>query len=495
MLQSIYIWIKQNPGTIFKWALFFCLIYFPIFTDLDVLPLRIWDESRLAESAYEMNKYGNYLVTHIQGNPEMWSTKPPLMIWLQVFCIKILGAGVLAIRLPSAIAAFMTCLLIMRFTIRHFKSFSWGFAACMVLITSHGYINMHAARSGDYDAPLTLFITFYCLAFYTYTVTKNIKYITMTFIGIILAALTKGVGGLLFLPALGIFALIKGCIPAILHKKVFYINLCVFLIIVPGYYLLREHYNPGYLKAVYENELGGRYFSTLEYHEAGFWYYYQNLIDFQFKYWYLLLPVGMVIGLANKNILIRNFTLFCTLLLVTFFLIISNGKTKLQWYDVPMYPFMALIIGGLFPLVLSLFQKIENSISLKLFALQCLVTALIFFQPYRTILNETYKPDESAWDVQFYGIENYLQDAIKGSRNLSNYHLCYSGYFIQDLFYTNILTDKGEKIDITDQVNFKNGDKILVCQPEMEDSLVKKYSCSLMEQVKNVKAYRIDSIK
>ena len=61
----------------------------PIFGYLDSYPIRIWDEARLAINAYEMLKNGDFIVTHYDNNPDMWNTKPPLMIWCQVFFMKI----------------------------------------------------------------------------------------------------------------------------------------------------------------------------------------------------------------------------------------------------------------------------------------------------------------------------------------------------------------------------------------------------------------------
>jgi hypothetical protein len=161
-----------------------------------------------------------------------------------------------------------------------------------------------------------------------------------------------------------------------------------------------------------------------------------------------------------------------------------------------MYPFMALIIGGLLHFCLGLLEKIESLGQIKSPALQYLFMIFVFFYPYKTIISETYKPQELwAWDDDFYRIENYLRDAIKTRKNLNNYHLCYKGYNIQEVFYTNILNDAGEKIDITEELNFKQGDKLLVCQQDVEDSILKKYTCSLLEEDKNVKAYQVQAIK
>ena len=95
----------------------------------------------------------------------MWNTKPPLMIWLQVFFLKTIGFNELAIRLPSALAALFTCLLILVFFRKQKDGFIIAFFASLMLVTSLGYIKFHTARAGDFDSLLTLFTTIYLLLF------------------------------------------------------------------------------------------------------------------------------------------------------------------------------------------------------------------------------------------------------------------------------------------------------------------------------------------
>ena len=84
------------------WQFFFISIILmvsavPVFYSLDHLPIRLFDESRLANSALEMNRNHDFLVVHYKLEPEMWSVKPPLMIWSQVFFMKIVGENELAV--------------------------------------------------------------------------------------------------------------------------------------------------------------------------------------------------------------------------------------------------------------------------------------------------------------------------------------------------------------------------------------------------------------
>jgi 4-amino-4-deoxy-L-arabinose transferase-like glycosyltransferase len=72
----------------------------------------LWDvdEGRNAGCAYEMLESGNYLVPTF--NAELRVDKPPLLYWLQTVAFRWLGLGELAARLPSALAALLTVLLV-----------------------------------------------------------------------------------------------------------------------------------------------------------------------------------------------------------------------------------------------------------------------------------------------------------------------------------------------------------------------------------------------
>ena len=128
-----------------------------------------------------MHKKGNWLVTYFQGVPDMWATKPPLMIWLQCTGMHLFGVNELAVRLPSALAGFFTCLMLVIFAIKWKKDSFFGIIAVMVLITSEGYIGFHSTRTGDYDSLLALFMAFYSLAFFSYCDKNKPLFIYLTF--------------------------------------------------------------------------------------------------------------------------------------------------------------------------------------------------------------------------------------------------------------------------------------------------------------------------
>ena len=230
-----------------KFILLLLVLYFPLFGHLDTLPIRLFDESRLAVNAYEMHRGGSWIVTSFEGEPDMWNTKPHLMIWLQVLFMKFIGVNELAIRLPAALAAFLICIFFLSFTARRFKDPWLGIISCIVLTSTVGYIHVHATRTGDYDSLLTLFTTLYPLLFFSFIETRETKYLYYTFICLTLSVLTKGIAGLLFVPILPLYTLYKRRVVAIIKDKHFYVGLGVFLFVSCGYYLLRESLNPGFI--------------------------------------------------------------------------------------------------------------------------------------------------------------------------------------------------------------------------------------------------------
>ncbi|MBP6641613.1 MAG: glycosyltransferase family 39 protein, partial [Flavobacteriales bacterium] len=122
------------------------------------MPLRLWDEIRLAWNAYEMMHNGEPFVTYFQGAPDMWNTKPPLLIWIEALSFSVLGPSEFSFRLPSVIAAFLTCYFLFRTTSNNMAAPWMGFIAVLLLVTTDGYLTIHAARSGNYEALLVLFM-------------------------------------------------------------------------------------------------------------------------------------------------------------------------------------------------------------------------------------------------------------------------------------------------------------------------------------------------
>ena len=474
------------------------LISIPIFTKLSALPFREYDEARLATNAYEMHKNGNWLVTYFHNAPEMWNTKPPFLIWLQVICIKLLGFGELAIRLPIAIAAFLTCILLFGMCAKYLEDELLGFIAAITLASMSGFIHVHISRTGDYDGLLIFFITPSSFWFFVFLETKQNKFLYFFFLTLALGVLTKSVAALLFSPAIFIYCVWQKQLVDILKNKHFYFSLSIFLFIAIGYYLLREHYNPGYIKAVQQNELGGRFLHTLEYHKESFWFYYNNILKDHVYYW-ILIPCGLLIGLSSKDKRIVRFTVFITLIVITFFLIISKAQTKLDWYSAPLFPFLALLIALFIRSIVIVLTYIDHKKYLNHNVLPIIFLFLVLIIPYQKVVHDSYLSEEYSWDVERYRMSYYLKSELDKSdktNTLNNFKLLYQGWGETNLYlYIKMLQEKGINVSKKDHTQLSPGDSVVTCSDNIKSDLSEHYNFTVISEDQQITKYNILSLK
>lgn len=328
--------------------------------------------------------------------------------------------------------------------------------------------------------------------FFSYCEKRNYKHLYLFFLFTALAVLTKSVTGLLFMPAIFIYSIIQKQLIPLLKSKHFYIGLLSFLGLVIGYYLLREANNPGYIEAVQENELGGRYLNVIENHKHGFWFYYNNFINFQLSVWYLLIPCGLITGFVIKNKKINRITLFSFLMIITFFIVISTAQTKTEWYDVPLYPFLAISIAIFILYVFELLQNIKwINQTLTINVAPYIFLFLIGITPYQNILDKTYKPKEYPWDKDFYELSYFLKDAVKGKYDLTNQYLLYDGYNTHILFYLKMLNDNDTQISFKDWRNVSPMDIIIAHQNHVKQYVEDHYEHDVIHTKGNVVTYKI----
>jgi 4-amino-4-deoxy-L-arabinose transferase-like glycosyltransferase len=453
------------------------------------LPLRLWDEARTATNAYEMFHSGNYLIPTYQGEPDMWCLKPPLMLWCQVFFMKLMGVNEWSVRLPSALAALFTCFIIMLVAVRYLKNFWVGFFCVLVLVTTRAYVNYHhAARTGDYDVLLALFLVLANFSFFIFLENSKTKYLYLFFLSMALAVLTKSSAAFMILPGLFMYVVFKKKLIFLLKNKHLYIGLAIFLITAGGYYFLREIYNPGYFKVVMANEYVGRLFShfdTIDNHKQSFWYYFENLFDHRFIIWVFFIPFGIYFGLRSKEVRIKNLTLFSSLIALSYFLFISSAQTKLSWYVTPMYPFLAILVGVcIYHIFTLLKEKLKNK------ALPYILTGLIFVAPYVIIMSSL----KAKFPYDDYATCHYLRSIAKGKIKKDDFFVIHEGTFFHGEFYINLLQEQGKNIAEKNREDINAGDVVLISQDEIKKYVEEHYEYVMLEGYEGFGFYEIASV-
>jgi 4-amino-4-deoxy-L-arabinose transferase-like glycosyltransferase len=474
-----------------KTVLFCALVYFPIFLHFDSLPIRIYDEARLAMNAYEMQKDGSLLVTHYHGKPDMWNTKPPLMIWMQAICMKLFGVSELSVRLPAVIAAFFTTLALLLLGIRFVKDYWFGLIACLVLVTAEGYINTHVARTGDFDSLLILFITAFSFAMLAYAESRKTKHLHLFFVFLGLAIFTKSVQPLMVLPGVFLYLVASrnlGC----LRSKWVLIDSLIVVAVVAMYYFAREYHNPGYLQAIWDNELGGRYFEVNERHEGIFMYYYDRLKDYCFADWFWLIPCGAALGLCMRNDRLRKVTLLSVLVSVTYWLLISGAQTKLEWYSAPMYPFISILAAmPLYFAFVWLRDTPEALRHLRINVAHYVLAFMLFLGPYTRIIDKVYFPREWEWDQEFYGLSRYLRQALKSQHDVKGLGLCFDSYPGHVEWYMTLLNEKGNGVKMRNWTLLEAGEKVAASQGNVKQWIEANYEYSYVERTNDAYVYLI----
>ncbi len=503
LLKRFIKWTSYHKVKI-VFSIFLVAGFFIFFFRLDQPTIRRWDESRLAVTALEMTLNGNYLVAYFDGNPDMWNTKPPLLIWFIALCMKFFGYNEFSLRLPSAVCAMSTALILFLFAKIYFNNLKIGIISGLILITSAGFIGEHVARTGDYDAMLVLWTTIYSLSYFIYLNSDKSKeniYLSVTTVALVLAVLTKGIAGILALPGLIIYTSYQKKLEKILLASKVYYSIGIFIVLVLGYYLLREYYNPGYLKAVMKSELM-RGATIIESHQGSFLFYFEQL-KLKFIPWLYLLPVGLISQFNTKKI-VKEFGVFGLFYLSFYFLIVSLSKTKLPWYDAPLYPIASLLIGiGISQVFDSLLNYYKINNVLKRQSILSVMILVFFFIPYvetayyRVYNNQgvMYEWSQSSIPELMYGA--YFKELFNTRPQLNKFSVFKKeDYNAHLLFYTKVANLSNHSIRLTSSNKFFNIDEVVVtCEPEAKTDLEQRYEMKTLHSSNSCYTFAIKRVK
>lgn len=384
--------------------------YFAIFNRLDVQPMQLWDESSYALNAQEMLERKDPFGMYLLGQPELYNTKPPFAIWCMAISLKTIGFNELGARLPAAMFALFSTLLLFYVTYRFCKNVWYALFPSLILLSSAGFMGEHIARTGDTDSILAFWILAQCVAVFLYTSSQenNRKFLWIAAVCMTMGCFTKGIAGLTAMPGIVAWLLYTKRFGAIFKQKEFYIGIGIFIFIVPGYYLLRNHLTPGYLETVYNFELGGRLwqqeFLNPEYRP--FYYYYQSMItNERLVTWIFVLPLAIFIVIRSKQSSLGQLGLMFLFALISVSLVLGSSSTKLFWYDAPLYPLIAGVIG------VSVFLLIERTqtYQVALFFIACLS-----WPYYKVVSSHVYQPLSSHFPsfLKEVRAKGYVKDSI-----------------------------------------------------------------------------------
>ena len=135
-------------------------------------PLIMPDETRYAEIPREMLSTGDWVVPRLAGL--RYFEKPPLGYWVNATSISLLGEHEFAVRLPSAVAAGLTALLVFGFARTVSRCAKTGIFAAAVYLT---FVEVYLVGTFNVlDNLLTLFLTAAIIAFHRAVVSRDARF-------------------------------------------------------------------------------------------------------------------------------------------------------------------------------------------------------------------------------------------------------------------------------------------------------------------------------
>ncbi len=489
MFKGIYARVKENPEIAIQFVVISLLLYFIFLFHLTSFPIRPWDETMYAVNAYEMIQRHSWFIPYFNGSIDYRDSKPLLAVWAQIAGIKMLGFSELAVRLPSAMAGIFASILVFKFVGRTGNKL-WAWCAFLVLVTSSGFVSFHTSRTGDTDALLTLFLLLSNIFFffYLYRVEDKNKNILLFFLFMGLAFGVKSVTIFLFSPAYLFMLSISKKWGDILRRGSTYIGVLIFLALVCFFIFSRQLNDPTYIRTILVND-ASRIMHGVEGHDAPFDTYFNNFYNTRFSIWIAVFIFALVIIIAKRKENPYNHLLFWALsLIVSYLTVISLSITKLEWYDMPLYPYLAIITGfGIY------YSFREFKILKKHSPFMPLVMILIFCVPIYYAIKHSRDNEIGPGEKKLERIAEYIYTRNSQGLNLDNYNVINTWYDEQSLFYKYLLQEKNEHIRLIDTIAIKPQTKVICSDTLVKKFIQKKFSNSVIDRFDEVTVYQINS--
>ncbi len=462
-------------------------------------PVKIWDEGSGAQNAIEMLANKHYFIVYNDGQPEHLDTKPPLALWLKVISYKIFGINEFSVRFPTILANFLIMLVFILFAVKFLKNPFLTWIIPLLMATTYGYMEYHVARTGDPDTLLMFFITCYMLSYIVllekYPISRK-RFLVFFSFALICAIYTKGIAGLA--PAAGIllFTFLHSNGRKMLLKPELYVAGISVMVIVLMYYIIRNIFDPGYIKAVFKFEInmfGHHPFNYIKHPQTGF--YFSYLLNPAFSPYFYFIPAALIPLIFSRNNLNRRLILYSLLGAGIFLLGQSLSVTKNEWYISPIYPFLWLLVATGIYEIIAIVPKLIRLRSLSVIIQILLTGTIIYFSVIQFII--IYKQNLKNNSDPLYELERagqYLkmiktrQPEIKDITAYINHYPRQLKFYAKKYHY-----EDSTNVSIIYDLNAKNlvGQKVMVCNPLLIKQLLTKYNCRLIDSAKYCRLYQI----
>ena len=340
------------------------LFGFQIFSQIQTRPTEMWDEqTNISVVKESLNSSNPFLIKLNGGN---FFEKPPLWYYSTELAIKLFGENNFSYRIVGGISA------ILIFTMIYFLLKKWGgfysaIIGCITFISipqlyyvnAHNFFSSHILVSADLDSLQMLFIFFSFFILFYKKITSTTLHLSFLSLG--LGFLIKG--PLVLIPLLlNLLFLVKQRIEL---KKIILALIFFILPIILWISIMTMQFGTGFINEFFGYHLFLRLTVPLEGHTEFFFFYLILFIDPLVNPFGILSIIILIFFIYNRyKILFQNklnrstnttyfkhYTeplIYSNVFIFLLLLSLTIINTKLAWYILPIYPFVAIQVGLFF---------------------------------------------------------------------------------------------------------------------------------------------------
>ncbi|HLW38352.1 MAG TPA: glycosyltransferase family 39 protein, partial [Candidatus Eremiobacteraceae bacterium] len=301
----------------------------------------LWDNSEptYGEIVKELFRTGDWITLHY--NYQQWFIHPPLWFWSAGASVALLGLSEFALRLPSAIYGFLTCVAVYRAGRRLYGE-NAGLIAALALGSSLEFIVL--SRLAILDTMLLLFTTIASLWIYFAIREGDRRSFWIAVVAAALGTLTKGPVAVV-LPVLSLLVYALWTRRRIIDRTLPWLAGLGAYVLIAGSWFFVETIAVGtrFVGDYFGLSNVGRFLSPFENQPGPFWYYIPLVLIGFFPY-VAFLPKAIKAAWQARGDAER-YLMSSALVPFVFF---SVAQTKLPNYIAVIFPACALLVGRLF---------------------------------------------------------------------------------------------------------------------------------------------------
>lgn len=314
------------------WVLFASTVFFAF---LGQRGLNEPDEGRYAEIAREMTVDGDWLVPHLNGLPHF--QKPPVLYWFTALSLRAFGHAEWAARLPSAVMALGTVILVYLLARRLLSSRDRGVMAAVVLTTMAGFFAMGRLLTPD------MTMTFWIMASITAAMHQR-RWVFFVLMGI--GFLTKGPMALV-VPLCAVLGWQVFCAPDEKLRLPWGRGLGLTLGLSLSWFVVLSSRSPDLFEYFWRYELVQRFGSGTHGRSKPFWFFLM-VLPLATIPWIFALPVRRIWAKC-RSLEINSWQGLLLGWVLPPLVILSFSGSKLPTYVLPLMPSFALAVATVLP--------------------------------------------------------------------------------------------------------------------------------------------------